>query len=212
MKPIYKIVCLVCIVLAIVYLKPDTFGLNKILNNLTIRKVKNDKLINIVCSYINSLNNNHFDYDNIIEQKSYLKPKKNNRYITKIVNNFINKTFIIKDVYIHNVKILEPINYYEINNGVYVPNIKFQIEIISDLLHDSAYRLEISLDLFIISHTNISILGIKTDNIISLTENKQTDFDSIFIKLPNDTGINELGLNNNDYNNDSLIPTIEDID
>jgi hypothetical protein len=151
MKPIYKIACLVCIVLVIVYLKPNTFGLNNILNNLTRKNIKNDKLINIVCSYINLLNNSNFDYDNIIEQKTHMKPKKNNRYITKIVNNFINKTFIIKDVYIHNVKILEPINYYEINNGIYVPNIKFQIEIISDLLHDCAYRLELSLDLFVVS-------------------------------------------------------------
>jgi hypothetical protein len=215
MKPIYKIACLVCIVLVIVYLKPNIFGLTNILNNLTNKNIKNDKLINIICSYINLLNNTpegrNFDYNNIIEQKTYMKPKKNNRYITKIVNNFINKTFIIKDVYIHNVKILEPINYYEINNGIYVPNIKFQIEIISDLLHDCSYRLEISLDLFVISHTNISILGIKTENIISLNENKQTDFDSIFIKMPTTTLNNNI-LDENCYENDSLIPTIDDID
>ncbi len=211
MKPIYKIACLVCIVLVIVYLKPNTFGLNNILNNLTRKNIKNDKLINIVCSYINLLNNSNFDYSNIIEQKTYMKPKKNNRYITKIVNNFINKTFIIKDVYIHNVKILEPINYYEINNGIYVPNIKFQIEIISDLLHDCAYRLELSLDLFVISHTNISILGIKTENIISLSENKQNDFDSIFIKMPT-SNLNNNILDEPYYDNDSLIPTIDDID
>ena len=210
MKPIYKIACLIVILIVIIYLKPNTFGLDKFINNLNIKKVNNNSLINIVCTYINSLNNSYFDYENIIEQKTYMKPKKNNKHLTKIITNFINKTFIIRDVYIHNVKIVEPIEYYEINNGIYVPNIIFQIEIISDILHDSSYRLELSMDLFVISHTNISILGIKTNNIISINDNnKNNDFDSIFIKLDNNNIPEHV--NDNNYSDDSLIPTIDDI-
>jgi hypothetical protein len=214
MKPIYKIACLICIIVIVIYLKPNTFGLEKIITldgrNIGIKKVRNNNtsLINIVCSFINSLNNTYFDYQNIIEQKSYIKPKKNNKYITKIVSNFINKTFIIKNVYIHNVRIIEPVEYYEINNGIYIPNIKFKMEIISDLLNEYTYRLDVSMDLFVISHTNIVILGIKTDNIMLITDTKQTDFDSVFIKMPDN-----INNDNNllEYENDSLIPTIDDI-
>jgi hypothetical protein len=205
MKQIYKIACLICIIVIVIYLKPNTFGLGKFINNLSIPRLNNNtnnkSLINIVCSFISSLNNTNFDYQNIIEQKFYIKPKTNNKYITKIVNNFINKTFIIKNVYIHNVKITEPIEYYEINNGIYIPNIKFKMEIISDLLNDYTYKLDIAMDLFVISHTNITILGIKTENIILITENKENDFNSVFIKMPDNNNIL-------DYEEDSLIPTI----
>ena len=216
MKPIYKIACLICIIVIVIYLKPNTLGLDKFItlhlgeegHNFGVRKVKNNtSLINIVCSFVNSLNNTYFDYQNIIEQKSYIKPKKNNKYITKIVSNFINKTFIIKNVYIHNVKIIEPVEYYEINNGIYIPNIKFKMEIISDLLNEYTYKIDLSMDLFVISHTNITILGIKTDNIMLITDTKQqTDFNSVFIKMPDNIDNNLL-----EYENDSLIPTIDDI-
>ena len=100
MKQIYKIACLICIIVIVIYLKPNTFGLNKFIKDLPIPRLNNNinnkLLINIVCSFISSLNNANFDYQNIIEQKFYIKPKTNNKYITKIVNNFINKTFSIK--------------------------------------------------------------------------------------------------------------------
>jgi hypothetical protein len=75
------------------------------------------------------------------------------------------------------------------------------MEIISDLLNDYTYKLDISMDLFVISHTNINILGIKTENIILITENKENDFNSVFIKMPDNNNIL-------DYEEDSLIPTI----
>lgn len=221
MQQIYKIIVLCLILLMINFLKPSSFNIKTIINNILSKKqiMNNYTLINVVCNYVNSLNNSNFDYQNIIEQKIYMKPKKNNKFITKIINNFINKTFIIKNIYISNVLLLEEIKYYEINNGIYVPNIKFQIDMISDLISDSSYRFIISMDLYIISNTNIVILGIKTDDIITMNENKQNDFNSIFIKMPEvNNNILEGHINNNmldvynkNYSEDSLIPTIDDI-
>lgn len=198
MQPIYKIGILIFILFVINYLHPLKNQFN--IKNLTnpFNKNTDSGQINMIYKHINNLIVKNIDYNELINCKWNTKPYLINYNLEKIIIDYISTIFNNTNFKSHNIEIFKKYNYYILYKGVYIPNINFKI-----IIHSTAeeYTYIMDIELFIHNSNKIDIINLKINDVLNPNQINESNIDSIFIKAP----INE------NYSEDSLIPTINNI-
>lgn len=189
MHPIYKIGILIIILLIINHLHPlkDHFNIN----NLTNPFIKIDnKQINIIHKFINNLIIKNINYDELINYKWNIRPTPINNILQKLIVDYILTVFNNSKFSSYNIKLLNNIEYYNSHKGNYIPNIKFKITI----KNNEEYTYIMELELFLHNTNKIDIINLKINDIINPNQNNESNIDSIFIKAPIDENYSEDSL------------------
>lgn len=218
MQTIYKIGILIIILIFINHLYPlkNHFDLNN-LKDYFNKTSNNIKLINLIYKHNNNLIVKNIDYDELINYKWNIKPIPINYIIKKNIIDYISYIYNNSKINSKNIEIINNVNYYNSYKGNYIPNIIFEI-IIKNNKEEYKFIMETELFLHNQRHTQatpsrvnpyatdynsnkIDIINLKINNIINPNEPINQKEDSIFLNIPM----------NENYSEDSLIPTINNI-
>lgn len=199
MQTIYKIGILIIILIFINYLYPlkNHFDLNN-LKDYFNKNSNNIKLINSIYKYNNNLIVKNIDYDELVNYKWNIKPTPINYLIRKNIIDYISNIYNNSKINSINIEIINNVNYYISHKGSYIPNIIFEITI-KDTKEE--YKFIMETELFLKNSNKIDIINLKINNIINPNEPIKYKQDSIFLNVPM----------NENYSEDSLIPTINNI-